>query len=427
MKYAIITPTYQAHFNYIKRYLESYAKYVIDRNEIDLFFTISKAEEKVFAKITAPYKNKVRFRTLIIEDILGNYGVTLSSESLLNRYKKFTYQTLKKYYSMLYVNANRYLILDSESMWIRESRMLDVFAEYFEKPFITFSDISKRWETASLITNITHNINYIFNKFKERNERCGLKSEGIENIWTLENFVWYYDNNILHDMFADLGNPLYLAETIQEIQEDSIKESGIFEINLYHAYIISHNDRYHYNLINADHLLEYTLSSPELHHRYLKQFYKIFKGNCGLLENVFPLLTLDNHRELAHAFRTHNFNIIRGEIFNFRKNELHWAKEFLDIAQPNILAASQCHFFGVNALPYNRFRLLLQENKYYLRLSAHWKLLVTPFFNSTGQNKAMYIYRAKVLIWIIQPLAILLNVFKLAIYMLKKTSIIFKN
>lgn len=44
MKYALITPTFEHHFKFIQKYLESYQKFVLDKENVKLFFTISKGE-----------------------------------------------------------------------------------------------------------------------------------------------------------------------------------------------------------------------------------------------------------------------------------------------------------------------------------------------------------------------------------------------
>ena len=44
MKNCIITPTFREHFKYIKKYLESFEKYVEDK-DIPLCFIISRDEE----------------------------------------------------------------------------------------------------------------------------------------------------------------------------------------------------------------------------------------------------------------------------------------------------------------------------------------------------------------------------------------------
>ena len=56
MKRAIITPTFSGHFKFIQKYLESFDKYLIDK-DFPLCFIINKNEEKEFILLTKKYKN----------------------------------------------------------------------------------------------------------------------------------------------------------------------------------------------------------------------------------------------------------------------------------------------------------------------------------------------------------------------------------
>jgi aminoglycoside N3'-acetyltransferase len=55
LKYAVITPTFEPHFLFIEKYLESYKEFVTDKENVTLLFTISKEEEVAFKKITDKY------------------------------------------------------------------------------------------------------------------------------------------------------------------------------------------------------------------------------------------------------------------------------------------------------------------------------------------------------------------------------------
>ena len=47
MTYAILTPTYKPHFQYVKKYLESFDKFVVDKKDIPIYFTISKQQSEI--------------------------------------------------------------------------------------------------------------------------------------------------------------------------------------------------------------------------------------------------------------------------------------------------------------------------------------------------------------------------------------------
>lgn len=69
MKYAIVTPTFKEHFSFIKVYLESFNRYVRDKNNIIIYFTINTDEKKEFYKIISKFKN-LNIKVLLFDEIL---------------------------------------------------------------------------------------------------------------------------------------------------------------------------------------------------------------------------------------------------------------------------------------------------------------------------------------------------------------------
>lgn len=77
-KYAIVTPTFQPHFIFIKKYLKSFSKYLQDKENVKFYFTIAKEELYEFQKITQRFPD-LNISILIFEDILEKFGITESS------------------------------------------------------------------------------------------------------------------------------------------------------------------------------------------------------------------------------------------------------------------------------------------------------------------------------------------------------------
>lgn len=357
MKYAIITPTFKPHFKYVKKYLESYKKFVTDKEDVILIFTISKNEAKDFKKITDQYCENVKFETLYFEDILKYFGITLTPDELLKKYQKFTFQTLKKFYTMLYSDADRFLVLDSESMWIKETNMKGMFGEFFSAPFLSYSMISEYQIIDKFKQGVIDNTNFLLGQNCDR--------------WFLENFVWFYDKNILNDLFNEYGSPIEMAEKVYNLKDKQRRESGIFEIELYQTYLYNNIDKYNYNDIDVNALLKKSLADDDLK-IYLEKYYILCKGGCGLLEKTMSFLNNSNYQALANAFKDSHFNIIRCDKTDFDNIELQ--EKFLDIVQPNILAASQEHAFGIN----DRYKTLIADNKYTAKVIKHWSRLINP-------------------------------------------------
>lgn len=357
MKYAVITPTFEPHFQFVEKYLESYKEFVIDKENVTLLFTISKDEQEAFKKITDKYCEGVQFETLFFEDILKHFGISLSPNELLKKYKKFTFQTLKKFYTMLYSDADRFLVLDSESMWVRKTSMKELFENFFEAPFIAGSSISCRDSVSDFTQGVNDNVNFLLGKPCDR--------------WFLENFVWFYDKAILNDMFQIYGTPIEMAEKVYSLKDEQKRESGIFEIELYQAYLYHNNDKYNYTVIDVDNLLKSNLSTSSLQ-KYFDNYNNLFKGNCGFLEHTMLLLDETNCEILAEMFKKYRFNIIRCDYSIFENITLQ--EKFMQILQPNILAASQEHAFGLH----DSYETLVNKNKYSIKLEKHLFHLTHP-------------------------------------------------
>lgn len=356
-KYAIITPTYNEHFKYINKYLKSYVEFVVDKKDIVLYFIISKSEEKEFERIIEDYKEICNIKVLLFENILLHFGIELTPDILLKTYKKFSFQTFKKFYAMLYADADYFLVLDSESMWVNNTNMKKVFDNFIQVPFISGSSISNRKIISDFTQGVIDNVNYLLNK--ETNK------------WFLENFVWFYDKKILQDLFEKHGSPIEMAKAIYQLNNEQKINSGIFEIELYQAYVYHNLDKYGYKFFDVNELLTQTLPNNILS-SYIDEYNKMFDGNCGLLEHSLMLLNDYNCKPLAEMFKTQAYNIIRCDFSTLKNIKLQ--EKFINIVQPNILAASQEHAFGIN----DKYETLVLRNKYSMKLEKHLFRLLHP-------------------------------------------------
>ena len=360
MKYAIITSTYINHFQFIDKYLTSFIKFVEDKQDIPIFFTISKNEEKKFNKIVKKYKRYIDIRILFIEDLFEKNNIKETPDEFLEEYGRFTFQTAKKFYSMLSVDAEKFLVLDCESMWINKTNMTQLFENYFNSPFVMYSNIDKEYRNNSFFNIMLDNIKHL---------------TGIENKWFIEHFMWYYEKNILQDMFDEIGSLYDMITILRKINTngdfDNNSKVGIFEIVLYYAYLFKEQNRYNYKSIDIDQVLTQTIPEGILHN-YKQDFYEFGKGSCGLIEHVLMLLNEQNADYFAQVFKKLHLNIIRCDNSSLKNVSLQ--EKFIDIVKPNILAASQEHAFGIN----NKYETLVLRNKYYWKMQTHICKLIHP-------------------------------------------------
>ena len=350
MKNIIITPTFEGHFQYIKKYLESFKKYAQDDNYL-ISFLISIKEQKKFYKLIKDYAS-LPIDVLLFENILDEFGVKGSPEDILKKYGKFSYQTIKKYYAMLHYNKeDRFLVLDSESMLVRDTDIGKLFSDFFSNPFISISHLNQRISISDFLQRVVDNDAFL----------------GLDNgIWCLENFVWFYEGHILRDMIKELGTPFQIINKVHLHNKGDSSLAGVFEIELYQNFIYKHRQKYKYKIVNVNKGLQNYIPANMLR-EYNQNLDALHVGNCGILERCTDFITNENYKYFAEFMKDNRFNIIRCDYTNLKNYQLQ--KAFLDIVKPNILAASQAHAFGVN----NAQIILLKQTKYYQKLCRHTK------------------------------------------------------
>lgn len=325
---AIITPTYRGHFQYIPYYLESFRKYVTDRDKVPIYFTVGGDEYFEFCKLIHPYTDDLQIHVLTLEMILEHFGVKENPNQLLEKYGRFSFQTLKKFYTMLYVSKSQYLVLDSESVWIAPTSMREEFEEFFQAPFVPYSPFALRGENGPA-KPATANVEKLLDYTTSR--------------WYIECFSWFYDKRILKKLFDELGGPMEAVKAVYQFENrrNSGGHVGLMEIILYTTYLEKqYSDQYRFIDIYSE--VQHVLNE--------KEFYKcihdtdvLYRGECGVAEHISRFLTEKNWKVLAELYKRNHFNIIRCETESGEDYELQ--KKFLAAADIKILAASQDHRF----------------------------------------------------------------------------------
>lgn len=392
MKNSIITPTYEEHFKYIGNYLKSVERYLIDKDKTTIYFIINRAEEQQFMEIISKTQN-LNLEIIFFEDLLKKYNIDYTPNELLEKYGKFSYQSLKKLYAMLSIDSDWFLMIDSESMFVEETSLSDLLKEYKNKPYLTFSKLMSRKITHPFLYNVVHNIDRLMNKNN--------------NVWFLETFNWFIDKSILQDIIREYGSPFEIVNKLFINANQEKEKSHLFEGLLYYQYIYLNNEKYHYNLIDIDKELEKYLSNKNLK-KYLSNFYLKFNGHAGIIEYALSLLDNNNTEELAMLFKENNFNIIRCEETTSKNYLLQ--KKFMDILTPNLLVVSQNHAFGINNNIYKKIDLICKISKNIKRLKININYLLRPV-----ASIFKYISKCIELIYnIIKiPTDILLNIYKI--------------
>ena len=361
-KKCILTPTFIGHFQYLNNYLKSFRLNVEDKSECIIYFIINVSENSALRNIISNYKD-LNIRVLFFEDILEEFGINKTPEYLLEKYGKFSFQALKKFYGMLYLeNYKHFLVLDTESIWLNKTNMTSLFDNFFNKdPFIVYSNVDKRLSVSASNKEASDNINFILNSACDK--------------WFVEQYIRFWDVDILKDIFKNYGSCFEIVNRIYEKELNFEPKLGLFESVLYDQYVYEHADKYGYRCIDLDKECEKYLEQDVLL-KYRKDMAKIWKGSCGLLESSSIILDKNNYKGFAKVFKKNNLNIIRieTEIWNYKYQKL-----FLDIVQPNILTCSQENLFGVNLSLGAFISTLIFTRKYAFKIKRNVHILMQPF------------------------------------------------
>lgn len=369
MKRAIITPTYKGHFCFIKNYLKSFDKYLQDRN-FPIYFIISKSEQNEFNLIIAPYIKNLNINICFLEDILKKFKIQESPEILLKKYGRLSFQTIKKLYGALYIKADEFLLLDSESECIKPTNMNKLFDEYFKKPSIVASKVSDY--------STSYQENFTYNYIKTIANVLG----NSPTYWLVESYNWFYELRILKDLIADYGS---IIDIIKDVKLGKFHDlEGVLECLLYYQYIINNNQKYKYNIVIFSD--EIKKCNPE----YIVDFTRSPVKYGGMFE-LFSLFLNENNFSFFQNFieRNNLQYVLRFENSSFTNNVLIQDK-LINRIKPNILASSQNHCWGINGTFSKKMDLICPKKQ---KLKKH----IMQFFGPI----------LKILKWFCEPLSIL--------------------
>lgn len=243
---ALIIPTYVNHFPYIYDLLKSIEVFVKDISSFDICFILSnKKEEKLLIDATKKYK-KLNLKFYNIENILNSYGI--DTKNILKELGKYSYQTLKKLYGVHFLKYKQAYVMDSESLFIKDTNLNELFDNYFANPFVLMCPFSA-------YPKLEHK-NYV-NFFTLKNVASMFNKEDIEYFY-FDGFNWFYDINIVNDLFNYFPQGLFKA-----IKKASLihsnghpRSQAVFECILYYEFIFNNNKKYKYNFIDTMPLIE---------------------------------------------------------------------------------------------------------------------------------------------------------------------------
>ena len=356
MDKAVITPTFGGHFRFVDRYLESFDAYLLDR-DMPLYFIVDRAEGDAFTRLTCSYKRKLDVRTVILEDVFDRFGVRETPAEALAKYGRLSFQTLKKFYGGMYVGAEKFLFLDSESMLVAPTSLSELFDTYFTHPKFFLSRVADKPPT--------YKDGFTYGFLKALEPIFG----EVPPYWTIESYEWFYELRILRDLVEKLGQPIDLVRAYR-MPGHFPNVEGILEALLYYEYIYYYNDRYHYEThIIEDELKEY-LGEKECA-RFFKHFYRhnVF-SNCGVLECF--MFFVDG---FSRMLRDRCMKTLRVE-FPISTANARAQRRVVRTADLRLMPSSQSHFFGINHRDY--VRTFVTYSPVWHKLKVAWHVICAP-------------------------------------------------
>lgn len=327
MRRAIITPTFKKHFCFIKKYLNSFDKYLLDR-DFPICFIIAKSENKDFEKLISKYKKSLNIKVFFLEDILKRFDIEETPEELMTLYGRLSFQTIKKIYGALYIAADQFLFLDSESMLIKPTNMTSLFEEYFKAPKFFISRINNRKRT--------YNANFTYEFINAITSLMGEKAE----YYTTESYEWFYELRILKDSIKKMGEPIDVIRNYNMPDRHPNLE-GILEALWYYQYIL-YNNIYGYKIYETDEELKKFLGNK--YHSFKYSFDSSPFWAVGILEVLTKFINKDNIKELLNFYNKYNFSVIRMQM-PLRSQNFEFQLELLNHSNIHILASNQEHLF----------------------------------------------------------------------------------
>jgi hypothetical protein len=368
MKRAVITPSYIKHFPCIKLYLTSAEKYLEDK-DFPFWFVVSRDEKAEFDRLLDPFRGFLNLNVLTLEDIFARFGVAETPTEALEKYGRFSFQTLKKMYAALYVNADQFLILDSESMFIKPTHLNNTFNEYFTRPsmFMTHvSDFGNEYKN-DFTWNLVVGVNGIL----------GSKPE----YWPIDSYSWFWERRILDDLLRQYGQPIDIVRKCYPTGKFPDLE-GVPEALIYYQFI-ANNNKYGYTIAVMNDVLPQYIGA-EAYDELLCFHGRTFFRVGGLFECFAQNLNKRNVEGFIRLINDYNLPIVRLET-SFHSSNWRQQRQLVEHTRVRILASSQRHGFGLNSptkarieIPWNKTKKHLNN---FFRPLKHFVIWLTEPFS----------------------------------------------
>jgi hypothetical protein len=179
----IVTPTFEKHAVQFTHLVESIVEHCQDLHAIQLLAVIERPNERMFRDTLGSYP-ELSSTILFTEDVLEDFGITLSPAKYLRRAEKFTFQTLKKFGALRQARTAWSLVLDSEGLFHKPFSALQILADYAERKYVFYTRTKPRTDLWQNSTGY----------YATHNAGRALAMEAGDR-WYMEYFHWFYETS----------------------------------------------------------------------------------------------------------------------------------------------------------------------------------------------------------------------------------------
>jgi hypothetical protein len=272
----IVIPTYEKHYEYNIRFLESFDLYCLDKNDVKINLIVNSKEYGLFENFKLRFLN-LNINIVKFSDLLLKIDGEDYSDDVDFFNTKYPLQSLKKLLAYTCVDTD-YVVFDSENLCLKEFYFSAIFKTLKDKPIIycdkTYYELQKK-----VIENT--------NKLLDTNSTN----------WFFVKSYWFFELEHVDNLIK------YLKEKHNTTVTLLLKDIIFFEYQLYCEYLFKHKLK---EFIHSESFTE-------------KEFYfeKLLQNIKHNYEYINLVLTMDNVQHYINILNNLDERIIR----------LHWIDE----------------------------------------------------------------------------------------------------
>lgn len=270
----IVIPTYEKHYDYNVKFLESFDLYCLDKNDVKINFIVNSNEYELFNELKNINLNIniIKFSDLLLKIDGENYPDNIGFFNT-----KYPLQSLKKLLAYTCVDTD-YVVFDSENLCIKNFYFYDIFKTLKNKPII-YCD-KTYYELQKTVLEST-------NKLLDTNL----------NNWFFVKSYWFFELEHVDNLIN------YLKQKNNTTITLLLKDVIFFEYQLYCEYLFKYKLK---EFINSESFTEKEIN-----------FEKLLQDAKHNYEYINVVLTIDNVENYINILNNLDERIIR----------LHWIDE----------------------------------------------------------------------------------------------------